>query len=225
MIYDIPAVTGIAYLGGMPAEYLSIHPVTPEPRKIKQVVDVLKNGGIIIYPTDTIYGIGCDLLNKKAVNRLCQILQIKPHKLDLSFICNDLSHISEYVRRIDTPVFKLLKKALPGPYTFILESSSKVPKILEVNKKTVGIRIPDHPIPRQIVALLGNPLITSSIKDDDHIRAYTTDPEEILEDFLHIVDLVIDGGAGGNIPSTVVDLTGAEPVIIRQAAGNIEAFL
>jgi len=206
----------------MAAELLKIHPLNPESRKIQQAVKVLQGGGIIVYPTDTIYGIGCDLMNRKAVERLCQIMGIKPQKIDLSFICNDLSHISEYVRRIDTPVFKLLKKALPGPYTFILESSSKVPRILDVNKKTVGIRIPDHAIPRAIVAQLGNPLITSSIKDDDVIKAYTTDPEEIYEDFRHLVDLVIDGGPGSNVPSTVVDCTGPELVIVRKAAGDIE---
>ena len=139
----------------------------------------------------------------------------------MSFICNDLSHISEYVKRIDTPVFKLLKKSLPGPYTFIFESSSKVPRILDINKKTVGIRIPDHSIPRMIVAELGNPLITASIKDDDHIKEYTTDPEEIYEDFKNQVDVVIDGGVGGNIPSSVVDCTGEELVIIRQGLGEI----
>jgi tRNA threonylcarbamoyl adenosine modification protein (Sua5/YciO/YrdC/YwlC family) len=174
------------------AELLKIHPQNPEGRKIAHVVDVLKKGGIVIYPTDTIYGIGCDLMNRKSIERLCQVMGIKPQKLDLSFICSDLSHIAEYVRRIDTPVFKLLKKALPGPYTFLLESSSKVPKILDQNKRTVGIRIPDHNIPRQIVAQLGNPLITSSIKDDDVIKEYTTDPEEIFEDFKHHVDIVID---------------------------------
>jgi tRNA threonylcarbamoyl adenosine modification protein (Sua5/YciO/YrdC/YwlC family) len=209
----------------MAAELLKIHPVNPEGRKINQVVEHLKKGGIIVYPTDTIYGIGCDLMNRKAIARLCQIMDIKPQKLDLSFICNDLSHISEYVSRLETPVFKLLKKALPGPYTFILESSSRVPKILDVNKKTVGIRIPDHIIPRTIVELLGNPLITSSIKDDDKIKEYTTDPEKIYEDFKHKVDLVIDGGPGGNIPSTVVDCTGSEPVIIRQGLGDIEQYL
>ncbi|HEY0769204.1 MAG TPA: L-threonylcarbamoyladenylate synthase, partial [Sphingobacteriaceae bacterium] len=160
----------------MAAELLKIHPVNPEARKITKIVDVLRRGGVIIYPTDTIYGIGCDLMNRKAVERVCDVMGIKPNKLDLSFNCNDLSQISEFVRRIDTPVFKLLKKALPGPYTFILESSSRVPKILDVNKKTVGIRIPDHNIPRMIVRELGNPLITSSIKDDDKIKAYTTDP-------------------------------------------------
>lgn len=205
----------------MVAELVKIHPQNPEMRKISRVVEVLKNGGVIIYPTDTIYGIGCDLMNRKAVERVCKIMDIKPHKLDLSFICHDLSHISIYVKRIDTPVFKVLKKSLPGPYTFIFESSSKVPKILDVNKKTVGIRIPDHNIPRMIVSELGNPLITSSIKDDDHIKEYTTDPEEIYEDFKNLVDIVIDGGAGGNIPSTVVDCTSNDFVILRQGLGEI----
>ena len=155
----------------MAAELVRIHPVNPEARKIRSVVEALRKGAVIIYPTDTIYGIGCDLMNRKAVERVCDVMNIKPNKLDLSFICHDLSHISEYVKRLDTPIFKLLKKALPGPYTFILESSSRVPKILDVNKKTVGIRIPDHNIPREIVRELGNPLITSSIKDDDKIKA------------------------------------------------------
>lgn len=208
----------------MPAILLSIHPKNPENRKIKQVVDILKKGGIIIYPTDTIYGIGCDLLNRKSIEKLCRIMGVKPQKLDLSFICNDLSHISEYVKRIDTPVFKIMKKSLPGPFTYLFESSSKVPKILDVNKKTVGIRIPDHPIPRELVAQLGNPLITASIKDDDKIKAYTTDPEEIYEDFKHEVDIVIDGGPGGNVPSTVVDFTGGTPVLIRDGLGDFNAF-
>src|SRR5258706_3922551 len=166
----------------MAAELLSIHPDNPESRKITRVVDVLKKGGIIVYPTDTVYGIGCDLMNRRAVERLCQILDIKPQKLNLSFICLDLAHISEYVRRIDTPVFKILKKALPGPFTFIFESSSNVPRILGVNKKTVGIRVPDHRIVRNMVSLLGNPLITSSIKSGNEIKEYTTEPEEIYED-------------------------------------------
>lgn len=206
----------------MPAEFLSIHPKNPEPRKIAHVVKVLKNGGLVVYPTDTVYGIGCDLMNRKAIERLCRVLDIKPHKLDLSFICNDLSHVSVYTRRIDTPVFKMLKQSLPGPYTFIFESSSKVPKILDVNKKTVGIRIPAHAIPRMLVAELGNPLITSSVKDDDHIKEYTTDPEEMFEDFKHQVDIVIDGGAGGNIPSTVIDCTGDEIILIRQGLGIVD---
>lgn len=205
----------------MAAEFLKIHPLNPEQRKIAHVVKLLGEGAIIVYPTDTIYGVGCDLMNRKAVQRLCNILDIKPQKLDLSFICNDLSHISEYVKRLDTPVFKLLKKSLPGPYTFILESSSRVPKILDVNKKTVGIRIPDHEIPRSIVRQLGNPLITSSIKNDDVIREYTTNPEEIFEDFKHQVDVVIDGGAGGNVPSSVIDCTGDAIVVIRRGLGDV----
>lgn len=209
----------------MTAELIRIHPQNPEGRKIKHVVEILRRGGIIVYPTDTIYGIGCDLMNRKSIERLCQVMNIKPQKLDLSFICSDLSHISEYVRKIDTPVFKILKKALPGPYTFILESSSKVPKILNVNKRTVGIRIPDHNIPLVIVQQLGNPLITASIKDDDVIKEYTTDPEEIYEDFKHKVDIVIDGGPGGNIPSSVIDCTADEIVIIRRGLGDVEQFI
>ncbi len=204
----------------MAAEFLKIHLQNPEARKISRVVDVLNNGGIIIYPTDTIYGIGCDLMNRRAVERLCQITGVKPQKMNLSFICYDLSHISKYAQGIDTPAFKILKASLPGPFTFIFESSTNVPKILGVNKKTVGIRIPNHPIPLEIVKLLGNPLVTSSIKDDDVIKEYTTDPEEIFEDFKHIVELVIDGGAGGNIPSTIIDFTGSEPEVTRQGLGN-----
>jgi tRNA threonylcarbamoyl adenosine modification protein (Sua5/YciO/YrdC/YwlC family) len=209
----------------MAAEFLKIHPKNPEPRKISHVTDLLKKGGVIVYPTDTIYGIGCDLMNRKAIERLCKILDIRPQKLDLSFICQDISHISEFIRGMETPVFKLLKKVLPGPYTFILESSSKVPRILDVNKKTVGIRIPDHAVPNMIVAQLGNPLITSSIKDDDRIKEYTTEPEEIYEDFKLLVDLVIDSGAGGNIPSTVVDCTGSEIKVLRHGLGDIEPYL
>lgn len=204
----------------MIAEFITIHPQNPEGRKIQRVVEVLNKGGVVVYPTDTIYGIGCDLMNRRAVERLCQITGVKPQKMNLSFICSDLSHISQYVQRIDTPSFKILKASLPGPFTFIFESSTNVPKILGVNKKTVGIRIPDHPIPLEIVKLLGNPLITSSIKDDDLIKEYTTDPEEIFEDFKHTVELVIDGGAGGNIPSTIVDFTEDEPRVTRQGLGQ-----
>jgi tRNA threonylcarbamoyl adenosine modification protein (Sua5/YciO/YrdC/YwlC family) len=208
----------------MTADLLTIHRANPEPRKIARAVEVLIKGGIIVYPTDTVYGIGCDLMNRRAVERLCQILDIKPQKLNLSFICLDLAHISEYVKRIDTPVFKILKKALPGPFTFIFESSTNVPKILGVNKKTVGIRIPDHQIVREIVSLLGNPLITSSVKSGDEIKQYTTDPEEIYEDLKHHVDVVVDGGPGGNVPSTIVDFTGGEPVILRQGLGDFGPY-
>ncbi len=221
MLFELTC-PGFIHRLSMPAEFLSIHPITPEPRKIARVVELLREGGIIVYPTDTIYGIGCDLMNRRSVERLCHIMELKPQKLNLSFICSDLSHISKYVKRIDTPEFKILRKLLPGPFTFIFESSTHVPKILDVNKKTVGIRIPDHPIPLEIVNLLDNPLITSSIKDDDHIKEYTTDPSEIYDDFKHKVDLVIDGGTGGNIPSTIVDFTSGEPMVTRQGLGQFK---
>ena len=209
----------------MQAELLKIHPQNPEPRKIKYAVDILQKGGVIIYPTDTVYGIGCDLLNRRAVERLCKVQDVKPQKLNLSFICADLSHISQFVRRIDTPEFKILKRALPGPFTFIFESSSEVPKILGVNKKTVGIRVPQHIVPLAIVDLLGNPLITSSVKDDDKIKEYTTEPEEIYEDFKHLVDLVIDSGPGGNIPSTIIDFTSGVPIVARHGLGIFEEYI
>lgn len=206
----------------MAAELLKIHPQNPEMRKIDRAVSIFKEGGIVIYPTDTIYGIGCDLMNRKAIERLCRILDIKPQKLNLSFICRDISQISEYVKKIETPQFKVLKKNLPGPFTFIFEASSKVPRVLDVNKKTVGVRIPNHQIPLMIVEHLGNPFITSSIKSEDLIKEYTTDPEEIYNEYKNIVDLVIDGGIGGNVPSTVVDCVTSELTIMRQGLGQFE---
>ena len=205
----------------MQAKLLKIHPVNPERRKVEHVVRVLQNGGLAVYPTDTVYAIGCDLMNKKAVEKLSRLLNLPPAKLDLSFICRDLSEVSEYARRIETPVFKILKKAWPGPFTFILEAGVKVPRTLNANKKTVGIRIPDHSVTRMIVDLLGNPLITASIKSDDHIREYTTDPGEIFDDLKHRVDIVIDSGPGGNIPSTVVDCTKDPVEVIRQGLGQL----
>lgn len=209
----------------MPAELLKIHPVNPEQRKIRYVVDALRKGNLVVYPTDTVYAIGCDLVSRKAVERLCRLLNIRPQKLDLSFICQNISQISEYALRIETPVFKMLRKSLPGPFTFILQSGSKVPKTLNANKKTVGVRIPDHRVPMMIVEMLGNPMITASIKNEDVVREYTTDPQEIFEDLKHQVDIVIDSGPGGNIPSTVVDCT-REPVeVIRQGLGILpESF-
>ncbi|MEJ0030959.1 MAG: L-threonylcarbamoyladenylate synthase [Bacteroidota bacterium] len=198
----------------MPAELLKIHPINPEQRKILRVVDILRNGGLIVYPTDTIYGLGCSLHSRKAIERLCQVKQIKPHKLNLSFICHDISEAANYVRRIETPVYKVMRRTLPGPFTYILEASSNM------DKKTVGIRIPNHAVPLALVKELGNPIITSSIKDDDQIKTYTTDPEEIYQDLKHKVDLVIDSGAGGNIPSTIVDFTSDEPVVIRNGLGE-----
>jgi tRNA threonylcarbamoyl adenosine modification protein (Sua5/YciO/YrdC/YwlC family) len=207
----------------MAAALIKIHPDNPEPRKLRHAVRVLQNDGVIIYPTDTVYGIGCDLLNRRAVERLCLIQGIKPQKMNLSFICSDLSHLSEFVKRVETPEFKILKRNLPGPYTFIFESNSTVPKILGVNKKTVGIRVPQNNICMELVNLLGNPIVSSSVKDDDEIKEYTTDPEQIWDDFKHLVDLVIDGGPGGNIPSTIVDFTSGEPVVTRVGLGSADS--
>jgi tRNA threonylcarbamoyl adenosine modification protein (Sua5/YciO/YrdC/YwlC family) len=209
----------------MKAEYLQIHPEDPQPKKIARVVEVLKEGGIIIYPTDTVYGLGCDIFNTRAVERLKQLKGQKGKSANLSFICYDLSHLSEYTLHVTTPKFKLMKKTLPGAYTYILEASSKVPKILNANKKTVGIRVPDHAIPREIVRELGNPIVTTSINDEDEIIEYSTDPELIYEKYENLVDLVIDGGYGNNVPSTVLDYTGDELVIVREGAGEIENFL
>lgn len=205
----------------MKAQYLKTHPENPEQKKIDSVVKVLKNGGIIIYPTDTIYGIGCDLFNKRAISRLIQILGIRSKDLNLSFICSDISQVSEYTKQLPNEVFKLLKKTLPGPYTFILPSSSKVPKILDLNKKTVGIRVPNNPIPLAIVETLGNPIISASIKDEDRVIEYTTDPGLIYERFSNLVDVVIDGGNSDNIASTILDCTGTAIEVVREGAGDI----
>jgi tRNA threonylcarbamoyl adenosine modification protein (Sua5/YciO/YrdC/YwlC family) len=210
----------------MSAIYLSIHPKNPEERKIKQVVECLQDGGLIVYPTDTIYGLGCDLHNQRAIERICQIKGIKPKKANFAFICHDLSHISEYARSLSNATFRLMKKALPGAFTFVLPATNKVPKILDNNRKTIGIRIPDHPIPRMIVEKLGNPIITTSIhNDDDEIIEYITDPELIYEKFSSLVDIVIDGGIGGIYASTIVDCTNDSFEIIRQGAGNLDDFL
>ncbi len=204
----------------MEAEFIKLYKENPERKKVEHVVNVLRNGGVIIYPTDTVYGLGCDIFNQKAIERIRLIKGIKGKHLNLSFICYDLSHISEYTKHLDTPTFKLMKRALPGAYTFILESSSRVPKILNVKKKTVGIRIPDNNIPRDIVNHLGNPIITTSIHDDD-IHDHATDPEVIYNDFKNLVDIVIDGGFGQVHPSTVIDCTLDQPSIIREGIGDI----
>lgn len=203
----------------MPAEFIRIHPQTPEERKILHVVKALRDGAVIIYPTDTVYGMGCDIHNTRAVERIARIKGIKPNKNDFSFICYDLSHIADYAR-VGNQSFKLMKKVLPGPYTFILDASNRVPKILNASKKTVGIRVPDCAITRQIVFELGNPIITTSIKEDDDILEYPTDPEEIFEKFQHQVDIVIDGGYGGNVPSTVINATTDAFEIIREGLGD-----
>lgn len=205
----------------MPAEYIHIHPENPEERKILHVVSALRDGAVVIYPTDTIYGMGCDIHNARAVERVARIKGIKPQKNDFSFICYDLSHISDYAR-VDNATFKLMKRVLPGPYTFILDANNHVPKLLNTNKKTVGIRVPNHAIPRRLVQELGNPIITTTIRDDDEIIEYPTDPEIIFERFQHLVDIVIDGGYGGNVPSTIVRAVGSEIQLIREGLGEAD---
>lgn len=209
----------------MGAELIRLYPENPEEDKILKIVDVIRDGGLIIYPTDTVYGLGCDIFNNKALDRLKLIKGIKGKNLNLSFICYDLSQLSEYTRRVDTPTFKLMKKTLPGPYTFILESSSKVPKILNVKKKTIGIRVPDNNIPRDIVKFLGNPIITTSIHNEDTVVDYTTDPSLIYDEFENRVDIIIDGGYGSNQPSTVIDCTGDYPEVVREGLGEISPYL
>ena len=207
------------------AIFLKIHPDNPPLNKILKVVEVLQKGGIIIYPTDTIYGMGCDLHNARAVERLCALKGIKPEKANLSFICSDLTHISDYARSISTSTYKVMKKALPGPFTFILEASSMVPRLAGGKKKTVGIRVPDHQIPLQIVRELGHPLISTSIRDEDEIVEYSTDPELIYEKYRNLVDLVIDAGYGNNIASTVVNCVDDEMEVLREGAGDLDQYL
>lgn len=199
---------------------LHIHPINPQPRQVKTAVDCLEKGGVIIYPTDTIYGIGCDIFQHKAIERICQIKQVDPAKAQLSFICSDLSDLSKYARQISTPTYRLLKQYLPGPYTFILPASKEVPKILKSKKDTIGLRVPDHPITQAIVAMLGRPLLSASLPGEQ-VEEYT-DPDYIFEQFENRVDMIIDGGIGGIIPSTIVDLTSDEPELIRQGLGDFE---
>tara|TARA_R100001369_G_scaffold22674_1_gene41286 strand:+ start:43404 stop:44024 length:621 start_codon:yes stop_codon:yes gene_type:complete len=203
------------------ADLIRIYDENPNPKDIKKVVDVLRKGGLIIYPTDTVYGLGCDITNTSALERIAQIKQVKLEKANFSFICEDLSNLSDYVKQIDSPTFKLLKRNLPGPFTFILPGNNNLPNVFK-KKKTVGIRVPDNNICRAIVKELGNPIVSTSIKDEDEVIEYTTDPELIHEKWDKLVDIVIDGGYGDNIASTVVDLTGNEPEVIRDGKGNIE---
>ncbi|MBA4299250.1 tRNA threonylcarbamoyl adenosine modification protein, Sua5/YciO/YrdC/YwlC family [Algoriphagus alkaliphilus] len=209
----------------MAAEFIRLYEQNPDPKRVRQVVDVLRNGGIIIYPTDTVYGMGCDISNQRAVERICKIKGINPKKHNFSFVCADLSNISQYTRVITKPVFKMMKKSLPGPFTFILEASSLVPKILHSNKKTVGIRVPDHSISRAIVEELGQPILSTSIRDEDEVIEYSTDPELIFEKYQNLVDIVIDGGYGQNVASTILDCTGDEVEIIRQGLGQLEDLM
>ncbi len=199
-----------------------IHEDNPSQRKIQLVVDTLKKGGIIIYPTDTVYGLGCDITQPKAIERIARIKGVDAAKANFSFICEDLSHLSDYTGPINNEIFKLMKRNLPGPFTFILNASSKVPKLLKTKRKTVGIRVPDNNIAREIVHELGNPILSTSVYDKDEIIEYTTDPELIEERYGDLVDLVVDGGYGNNIASAIVDCSGDEIKIIREGEKELE---
>lgn len=199
---------------------LHIHPDDPQPRLVKQVVECLKDGGVVIYPTDTIYGIGCDIFQHKAIDRICKIKQVDPQKAQLSFICKDLSNLSDYTKSIDTPLYRMLKNYLPGPYTFILPASKQVPKILQSKKSTIGLRVPDNNICQHFLGELGHPILSASLPGD-MVEEYT-DPEIIYEKFDSLVDLVIDGGIGGMVPSTIVDCTTNEWTVVREGLGEWE---
>lgn len=201
---------------------VKLYEKNPDLKLIREIVDLLEKGGIIIYPTDTVYGIGCDITKTRAVEKIAWIKGLKPEKANFAFICSDLSHLSDYARQVDNDTFKLMKSYLPGPYTFILNASSNVPRILKKNKKTVGIRIPDNNIILEIVRQLGHPILTTSLREDDDIIEYHTDPEHIHEQYKDLVDLVIDGGYGGVIPSTVLDCTDDQPVLIREGLGEVD---
>ncbi len=203
------------------AKFIKIYPENPNEKEIQKVVKILKDGGLVIYPTDTVYGLGCDITNSRALERIAKIKGIKLEKANFSFVCNDLSNISEYVKNLDTSSFKILKRALPGPYTFILEGNNNLPKEFK-KKKTVGIRVPDNNIALELVKQLGNPIVSTSIYDEDEVIEYTTDPELIFEKWQDRVEAVIDGGYGDNTASTIIDLTGYEPEIIREGKGDID---
>ena len=205
------------------AEFIKIYEENPNPKEIKRVVDVLRKGGLVIYPTDTVYGLGCDITNTKALEKIARIKGIKLAKANWSFICTDLSNLSDYVRQIDTATFKILKRALPGPYTFILPGNNNLPKEFK-KKKTVGIRVPDNSIAKTLVEVLGNPIVSTSIHDEDELLEYTTDPELIYEKWKNLVDIVIDGGYGDNVASTVIDLSEGEPIVLREGKGSIDIF-
>jgi len=205
------------------ARLFRIHPENPDERKIREIVAILREGGIVIYPTDTVYGIGCDIFQPKAIEKIAKIKNIKPEKANFAIICQDMSHLAEYAK-ISTPVFKVMKRALPGPFTFILPATSEVPRIFQNNRKTIGIRIPDHAIPRAIVKELGHPILTTSIVDEDDVLEYSTDPELIFEKFSTRVDAVIDGGYGQNVASTIVMCENDEFEVIRNGLGDFTLF-
>ncbi len=201
------------------ATFIKIYQDNPNPRDIAKVVQIIKKGGLVIYPSDTVYALGCDITNNRALERIAQIKKVKLAKANFSFVCKDLSNLSDYVKQLDNTTFKLLKRALPGPYTFILPGNNKLPSVFK-KKKEVGIRVPDNAIAKALVTALGNPIVSTSIKDEDQVIEYTTDPELIFEKWEHIVDVVIDGGYGDNVPSTVIDLTGDTPILVRQGKGS-----
>lgn len=205
------------------AQIIKIYPDKPNEAAIAKVVKVLKDGGLVIYPTDTVYGLGCDITNSRALEKIAKIKGVKLEKANFSFICHDLSNLSDYVKQIDTSTFKLLKRALPGPYTFILPGNNNLPKEFK-KKTTVGIRIPDNSIALEIVRQLGNPIVSTSIRDEDEVIEYTTDPELIFEKWQNLVDLVVDGGYGDNTGSTIIDLSGDEPIIIREGKGSLDVL-
>jgi tRNA threonylcarbamoyl adenosine modification protein (Sua5/YciO/YrdC/YwlC family) len=207
------------------AIFFRLYEENPEQNKIDKIVSILQNDGVIIYPTDTVYGIGCSIASRTAIDKVARFKGMKPGKERFSLLFDSLSQISEYAKNIHTPVFKIMKKAFPGPFTFILHSSNKLPKLLNSAKKTVGVRVPHHNIPRTIVRQLGLPIITTSIRDDDEIIEYSTDPELIYEKFGDTVDAIIDGGFGGNVPSTVIDFTGEEVQILREGLGDVDLIL
>lgn len=202
---------------------LTIHPDNPDPKKIARVIECLRDGGVIVYPTDTIYSIGCSIHSKKAIERVAKLKDIKPEKADFSIVCYDLSHIAEYAR-VSNANYKLMRKSLPGPFTFILPASGQIPKVFRSRKSTIGIRVPDNNIAREIVNELGNPIIATSVHDDDEILEYITDPTLIEERYGQQIDLVIDGGYGENEASTILDCTGDEPELVRQGIGIIEGY-
>jgi tRNA threonylcarbamoyl adenosine modification protein (Sua5/YciO/YrdC/YwlC family) len=205
------------------AQFIKLYEDYNSEKDLKKVVDILRDGGIIIYPTDTVYGLGCDITKTRGLERIAKIKGVKLEKANFSFICHDLSNLSDYAKQVDTSTFKILKRALPGPYTFILPGSSNLPKEFK-RKATVGIRVPDNNIIREIVRLLGNPIVSTSIHDEDEILEYSTDPELIFEKWQDKVDLVIDGGYGDNTPSTIIDLTGNEPEVIREGKGSLDVL-
>ncbi|WP_324069061.1 MAG: L-threonylcarbamoyladenylate synthase [Flavobacterium sp.] len=205
------------------SEIIKIYEDKPSEAAIKKVVAVLKDGGLVIYPTDTVYGLGCDITNSRALEKLAKIKGIKLEKANFSFVCSSLSNLSDYVKQIDTSTFKILKRALPGPYTFILPGNNDLPKEFR-KKKTVGIRVPANIIALQIVEMLGNPIVSTSIHDEDEVIEYSTDPELIFEKWNNKVDLVIDGGYGDNVASTIIDLTGYEPEVIREGKGSLDVL-